>query len=210
MGNYSGYYKDIENSIPMKSVDNLTKQRQEYFSKFMRKSKSICEYGCGPGTNVKYLLQYCDSLNCFDIEEALRPYVISRADKNIVEYNLLIEREGGITTGKPDNTYDIIYSTDVLEHIYWPRMTVKEMYRILKNGGQAFITVPYHGLIKNLAIAFLSFDRHYSPDDPHVRFFTRKTLIDVFVSEGFTVDHIGYLGRVRGLSKNICAIFRKN
>jgi len=208
MGNYSDYYKDIETSVPMQSVGNLTKQRQEYFSKYLQNKnyEKICEYGCGPGTNVKYLLQYCKSLDCFDVEESLRPYVLSHSEN--VEYNLLSEK-GAQQTGKPDNTYDAIYSTDVLEHIYWPRQAVKEMHRVLKSGGNAYITVPYHGLLKNLAIVFLSFDRHYSPDDPHVRFFTSKTLVDLFVSEGFSVDHIGYLGRIRGFSKNVCVIFKK-
>jgi hypothetical protein len=91
-----------------------------------------------------------------------------------------------------DNQSIIYYDTPILS--LWRRVELQ---------------FPNHGLFKNLAIAFLSFDRHYSPDDPHVRFFTRKSLINSFVSEGFSVDHVGYLGRVRGLSKNICVIFRK-
>lgn len=207
MGNYSNYYKDIENSTPMKSIDNLTKQRQLLFEPYI-KSLSMncdlfCEYGCGPGTNVKYLLKFAKKVDCFDIEEVLRPWV----EKEGAQYHIL--RDEGETTGKESEIYDAIYSTDVLEHIYWPRTAVKEMYRILKKNCYAYITVPYHGILKNLVIAMTNYNSHYSPDNPHVRFFTTKTLCDLFKSEGFIIEKVLYLGRIKGLSKNICLIAKK-
>lgn len=41
-----------------------------------------------------------------------------------------------------DNTFDAILCTQVLEHLEWPRESVKEMYRVLKPGGKLYITVP--------------------------------------------------------------------
>jgi len=41
-----------------------------------------------------------------------------------------------------DEIFDAVLCTQVLEHLEWPRESVKEMYRILKPGGKLFITVP--------------------------------------------------------------------
>ncbi|HEY6093515.1 MAG TPA: methyltransferase domain-containing protein [Gallionellaceae bacterium] len=40
------------------------------------------------------------------------------------------------------DTFDAILCTQVLEHLEWPRESVKEMYRVLKPGGKLFMTVP--------------------------------------------------------------------
>lgn len=41
-----------------------------------------------------------------------------------------------------DNSFDAILCTQVLEHLEWPRESVKEMYRVLKPDGKLYITVP--------------------------------------------------------------------
>jgi SAM-dependent methyltransferase len=54
---------------------------------------------------------------------------------------------------QPDNTYDSIVCTQVLQHVEYPQQVVKELYRILKPGGNLFLTTnqmlpvvckPYH------------------------------------------------------------------
>jgi len=41
-----------------------------------------------------------------------------------------------------DDKFDAVLCTQVLEHLEWPRESVKEMYRVLKPGGRLFVTVP--------------------------------------------------------------------
>lgn len=41
-----------------------------------------------------------------------------------------------------NNIFDAILCTQVLEHLEWPRESVKEMHRVLKNGGKLYMTVP--------------------------------------------------------------------
>jgi SAM-dependent methyltransferase len=43
---------------------------------------------------------------------------------------------------KPDNHYDAIVSTQVLEHVEYPQTVADEFFRILRPGGKLFITVP--------------------------------------------------------------------
>ena len=41
-----------------------------------------------------------------------------------------------------DEAFDAVLCTQVLEHLEWPRESVKEMYRVLKPGGRLYLTVP--------------------------------------------------------------------
>jgi SAM-dependent methyltransferase len=44
----------------------------------------------------------------------------------------------------PSNHFDVIICTEVLEHTLNPFSAVKEIYRMLKNGGAACISVPFN------------------------------------------------------------------
>lgn len=41
-----------------------------------------------------------------------------------------------------DGMFDAVLCTQVLEHLEWPRESVKEMHRVLKPGGKLYMTVP--------------------------------------------------------------------
>ena len=42
----------------------------------------------------------------------------------------------------PDNTYDFVLCTEVLEHVPSPSAVLKEIFRVLKKSGTLFVTVP--------------------------------------------------------------------
>ena len=41
-----------------------------------------------------------------------------------------------------DGAYDAVLCTQVLEHLEWPRESVREMHRVLKPGGKLYLSVP--------------------------------------------------------------------
>jgi SAM-dependent methyltransferase len=41
-----------------------------------------------------------------------------------------------------DEIFDAVLCTQVLEHLEWPRESVKEMHRVIKPGGKLYITAP--------------------------------------------------------------------
>ncbi|HEY4963521.1 MAG TPA: methyltransferase domain-containing protein [Candidatus Saccharimonadales bacterium] len=44
----------------------------------------------------------------------------------------------------PDETFDVIICTEVLEHVNNPFDAAKEMFRILKKGGRIYVSTPYN------------------------------------------------------------------
>jgi 2-polyprenyl-6-hydroxyphenyl methylase/3-demethylubiquinone-9 3-methyltransferase len=84
-----------------------------------------------------------------------------------------------------------------------------EINRVLKMGGLLILTVPYHGLIKNLGIALLYFERHYNPYISHVRFYTKKSLKACLLRGGFKVVRWEGLGRYWPIWMSVFVIAEK-
>ena len=102
--------------------------------------------------------------------------------------------------------FDFVISMEVIEHLYWPRKLIASGYAVLKPGGKMIVTTPYHGYFKNLALALAGgWDRHFTVDwdGGHIKFFSRQTLTQFMLEQGFTgIDFMG-VGRVPWLWKSM-------
>ena len=105
---------------------------------------------------------------------------------------------------------DFIFSSEVIEHIYDTENAFSEMARILRSGGKILITTPYHGLIKNLLITLFVFNKHFNPIGAHIRFFSKKTLLDLLNKNNLKFVKIGYYGRIYPISHSIYILAEKN
>ncbi|NWG75662.1 MAG: class I SAM-dependent methyltransferase, partial [Rubrivivax sp.] len=75
--------------------------------------------------------------------------------------------------------YPVVVSLEVVEHVYFPRIFAKTVYSLVEAGGAAVISTPYHGYLKNVALALCgAWDRHFTAlwDHGHIKFWSRKTL----------------------------------
>jgi 2-polyprenyl-3-methyl-5-hydroxy-6-metoxy-1,4-benzoquinol methylase len=105
-----------------------------------------------------------------------------------------------------ENSFDIVISAEVIEHLYYPRELVKYARKCLKPNGRLIITTPYHGYWKNLLLAVSGkMDRHFTTlwDGGHVKFFSVATLSSLLESEGFTNLKFDFAGRFPYLWKSM-------
>ena len=56
-------------------------------------------------------------------------------------------------------TFDAVISLEVVEHVYDPKTFSSTMFDLVKPGGIAVISTPFHGYWKNLALALTGRDR---------------------------------------------------
>lgn len=85
-----------------------------------------------------------------------------------------------------DNTFDIVFSTAVLEHLVDYNLALKEMYRVLNDGGRLFLTTPAPAA--KPVLEFLSYklgliEEHEIRD--HKKYFSRRELRSLFKDLGF-------------------------
>lgn len=98
------------------------------------------------------------------------------------------------------SSVDLVVSFEVIEHLLRPRRLFQGAAQALRPGGLLALTTPYHGLLKNLALVTLAFDRHFAVEGDHIRFFSDRALRRLANEEGFRVDRIVHYGRRRPFS----------
>lgn len=89
-------------------------------------------------------------------------------------------------------------STDVVEHVFWPRLLLSNCFQLLKPGGSIVVSTPYYGYFKNLAIALTNgWDSHHDPllDYSRIKFFSVRTLSKLLLECGFRHLKWDRLGR---------------
>jgi 2-polyprenyl-3-methyl-5-hydroxy-6-metoxy-1,4-benzoquinol methylase len=95
--------------------------------------------------------------------------------------------------------FDLVVSTEVVEHLYAPRPYIAGCFAALKPGGRLVLSTPYHGYLKNLVLAVTGhFDIHADPlwDGGHIKLWSRKSLSALLAEAGFTCLQFQGTGRL--------------
>lgn len=86
--------------------------------------------------------------------------------------------------------FDLVFSTDVIEHLYLPRHLVRFEKAHVRKGGHVLTCTPEFGSYwKNLLYSlFNKWDIVHSPlwDGGHVKFFSRRWMRQIYEEQGFT------------------------
>jgi 2-polyprenyl-3-methyl-5-hydroxy-6-metoxy-1,4-benzoquinol methylase len=103
-------------------------------------------------------------------------------------------------------TFDAVVSVEVVEHLCFPRLLLRRAKEALRIGGSLILTTPYHGYLKNLALALTNkFDGHWHPlrDHGHVKFFSIRTLSQLLVEQGFRPRRAARVGRLPQFARSM-------
>ena len=109
-------------------------------------------------------------------------------------------------------TFPAVVSLEVIEHVYYPRKYAASINDLLEPGGVAFISTPYHGFWKNVALALTGkMDDHFTAlwDHGHIKFWSPQTITILLAEQGLQVTDILQLGRVPALAKSMLVIAKK-
>jgi 2-polyprenyl-3-methyl-5-hydroxy-6-metoxy-1,4-benzoquinol methylase len=171
--------------------------------------RSICDLGCGNGHISGRLAALGYNVTGVDASES--GIKIARRSYPKAEFiEALIDRNLGdkISAGN----FDLVISSDVIEHLYRPSDLLESAVSLLKPRGQVLMGTPYHGYFKNLVLAATGkMDAHFSAlhDGGHIKFFSVKTLSTLMSGHGFEDLSFTYYGRAPLLWKNMICHARK-
>lgn len=118
-------------------------QLQQLFES--KKNPKILEIGSGIGTNCLLMkaifpdAEVCGAEPCPGSYEYLEECIYMLKDCN-THLPYTYKKEGGESLSFEDGTFDFIYSFEVLEHVQNPEKVFKEIYRLLKKDGFAYIS----------------------------------------------------------------------
>jgi len=171
------------------------------------REKSLFDLGCGNGAVTNYIAELGYRVAGVD------PSVEGVTQANSHYPNLNIKSGSAYDDLRSQfGRFSYVLSIEVVEHLYSPKIFASNVYNLLDDGGYAIITTPYHGYLKNLALAATNkFDKHFTAmwDHGHIKFWSINTLTQLLKEAGFKSIEFERIGRIPPLAKSMMAIARK-
>jgi 2-polyprenyl-3-methyl-5-hydroxy-6-metoxy-1,4-benzoquinol methylase len=168
----------------------------------------VLELGCGNGVFASELVRRGHAVTGLDASQS--GIMIAKQRESRVSFH-----NRSVYDPTPEGwvgQFDVVVSLETIEHLYIPGALVERGREALRPGGMLFVSTPYHGYVKNLALAFSGrLDRHFTVlwDRGHIKFFSKKTLGELLRREGFVDVRCAGCGRVPWLWKSMVAVARK-
>lgn len=151
---------------------------EDLLSRYIDKSSSVIDIGCGLGRWCKVAGQYANSVVGIDYDAALIAIANNENNADNIEYLV-----GDVTKDLDGRTFDLALLTHVIEHIDSPDDLLFELKGIAKT---LIVEVP--DLAQDpLNFMRLKYDQPFYSDGDHVREYTEETLLNQLSRTGWRV-----------------------
>jgi len=201
---YDDYWSDAQ---PPPLLDPLTPRRRELLLRVLQRegARRVLDVGAGDGALMLWLAE-----RGYDVEGLeISPNAVARARALDPTASLVVHGVEDLPWPVDAGGFDVVTSFEVIEHLLRPRALVQGAATALRPNGCFVFSTPFHGLLKNVALAVGAFDSHYAVEGPHIRFFTDRALKMLLEQCGFDLVETAHLGRVWGLWANVVVTARK-
>lgn len=185
---YEQYWHRPEGAPP--ADDPLRWSRLALMLPGLTPTDRILDVGCGDGRATRVVAERCRQVVGIDVSLGALRAARQRSPNGLwlcasLEHDLPFA----------DASFDVLHCCEVIEHLVDVPAALQAMHRVLRPGGLLFLSTPYHGRVKNVALALFGFERHFDPAGPHIRFFTVGSLTRLLTEAGFDVERKHALGR---------------
>lgn len=184
-----------------------TPKAQKYFVEFREEivpllpaglSARVLDLGCGSGETSGFLKEKGRFAWVCGVEGS--PEAAALAHKRIDQV-----LEGDIEKIDfpfPAESFDVILTLDILEHLVDPWAIIKKLHSLLKPGGRLIVSIPnvrhYSVVLPLLFLGDWRYTQEGLLDSTHIRFFTSRTAKRIFLAQGFSIEHIDQTGGKKG------------
>jgi SAM-dependent methyltransferase len=189
------FYEDVWAELPDDPEPWAWARRRALLLGEARAGERVLDLGCGAGRFLGALRE----AGADPVGVELAEGALERARRNVPGAELHLFAPGG-EIPLEDASVDLVWCSEVLEHVPDTAGLLSEARRVLRTGGRLLVTTPSHDLPRRLLIALARFDAHFDPLGQHVRFYTRRSLarvLDAFAFEAVEIEGIGGLPLLR-------------
>jgi methionine biosynthesis protein MetW len=149
--------------------DDIDHNRLEMIVKLVKKDSKVLEISCGLGILAEKISAKAN-ITVTDMSEESLKKVMRRGITKIHKVDTDVE-------DLPFNSseFDTIVSNSMMEHTFYPENTIKEVVKVLKQGGEFIVMVPNigHWFFRfNLLFGRFPYLENTPTDELHLRFFT--------------------------------------
>ena len=139
---------------------------------------TVLDLGCSRGYISRHLANQVQKVIGIDISENIIKSNISETAVKNLEFHIY----DGVNIPLPDNSIDVVFLIDVLEHAFDPDSLIQSIYTKLKNQGALVIEVPFTGWLSEAMVG----DYHQG----HLRYYDPNYLKSYLENNNFTVESV--------------------
>lgn len=111
----------------------------EILKKYSLRASSILDLGCGDGTRLNFLSK--KKIQCVGVDISKKAILLAKKQYPKCDFKV----SNLETIPFKNNSFDLVYSAFVLEHLQNPQKVIKEAVRVLKVGGVLVLMAPNFG-----------------------------------------------------------------
>jgi ubiquinone/menaquinone biosynthesis C-methylase UbiE len=181
------YYEDLWERLPPGLAPPDWALRREFLVAELNPGERALDLGSGAGEFTAELARAGarDVIGAEIAESAL-----ARARERYPELDFrLIPCDGPLPFG--DNVFDLVWASEVIEHVADTARWLSEVRRVLKPGGRVLITTPSHGRLRLLLGGVESYS---DPLGDHFHLYTRRALQSLLREFGFAAIEVRAVG----------------
>ena len=199
--NYADHYKEDANQFDYfkeehsrATKEEIRRLHQAIIKRIPENAELILDVGCGNGWVAKYFLSKRKKVVSMDISFKNPAEVLKEnPDEN---HAALVADAYHLPFKK--NSFDAIIASEILEHVYDPKLFMIKLLEALKPGGRLIITTPYNEKIEYFLCVHCN---KPTPKNAHLYSFNEKNIVNFIPQElvNFKTDKFSnkYLVRLR-------------
>jgi ubiquinone/menaquinone biosynthesis C-methylase UbiE len=171
------YYEELWERLPPDLTPPDYDRRRAFLIGEVNRGERALDLGCGEGDFTALLADAGAHAIGSDIADA----AIERAR---MKHPGLDFRLAPIDGPLPceDNAFDLVWASEVIEHVADTARWLSEVRRVLRPGGRLLLTTPSHG---RLRLALGGIERFSEPLGDHLHLYSRRSLTEVLSDFGF-------------------------
>jgi GT2 family glycosyltransferase/cyclopropane fatty-acyl-phospholipid synthase-like methyltransferase len=166
---------------------------------FNKENLTVLDIGCACGGNLMRIQEKNLQADLYGVELNANAAKFAAAFGNVENHN--IEEPLEFTWHVK---FDYIIMADLVEHLYDPLKTIKNLTPFLKDGGSILISIPnvmHITVIADLLNGHWEYQDAGIMDKTHIRFFTKNSILDMIEKAGLNLKYINYT--TVGIEKNL-------
>lgn len=171
------YYEELWRALPDELSPPDWELRRSFLAREVRPGDRALDLGCGDGSFTAVMAQAGARAIGAEVAQA----AVDRATARHPGLDFrLVGVEGPLPF--PDSAFDVVWASEVIEHIADTARWLSEVRRVLASGGRLLLSTPSHG---RLRLALGGMERFSEPLGDHLHLYTRRSLRSLLGEFGF-------------------------
>jgi ubiquinone/menaquinone biosynthesis C-methylase UbiE len=177
------YYEDLWRRLPAELEPPEWEVRSALLQRELRAGDRVLDLGCGAGRFSALAAASGASTTGVDVAEA----ALKRARAAYPDLDFRLAPTDG-PLPLDDNSFDLVWASEVIEHVADTAGWLSEARRVLAPGGRLLLTTPAHGRIRLLLHGI---ERYSEPQGDHLHLYTARSLRGLLDDFGFAQVRVG-------------------